>query len=503
MNPNRPFNSSSSRDGSRSRRASNAAPYVPPATPPFSFQSGWLAPPQPVTFPQGYSGQFWTPNYQAYGFPPPPPPQPPSYQPYGQMNSPYGFTQGLRGGDGIYQGGGWNLQHTYQFGNYQNTYQNTMANSGMPPPQPPQQPLPRSSSRTSNRHADLKQYAGQETTNNPYNQVGEPPGLGVVAIKQGKKKKAKSKGLKAQAQAQTQTQNQKKSRSRDPKIHLPAPLPPPHYFRIALGPCYVIEPPLKCLIVLDLNGTLIYRPSRKRPTHLIARPYLKPFLRFLFENFSVMVWSSARPENVKAIVDNVLDEELRSMLVARWARNTFGLTTAHYSMNVQVYKDLTKIWNCEEIQMKHPHYHSGDRFGQNNTILLDDSKIKADAQPHNLLEIPEFEATPEQMKSDILREVAGYLQTARMQNNVSSFIRQNPFKGDGRWRYDWPDEVAAESETKGGEVEVPAGLAEEDRPSSQAQESFDDEDEPSLQSQGEEDPPSQQGQAQAQWTTVN
>ncbi|KAF2280383.1 HAD-like protein [Westerdykella ornata] len=237
------------------------------------------------------------------------------------------------------------------------------------------------------------------------------------------------------------------------KIHRPAPPPSEEYKETVLQKSIVIDPPNPFLIVLDLNGTLIHRPSRNRPTYMIARPFLKPFLQYLFENFHVMVWSSAMPTNVNKIVKNVLDEELQSRLVAAWARDTFGLPTGDYHQNVQVYKDLRLIWDKEEIQKHHPGHQAGQRFGQHNTILLDDSKLKAHAQPHNLIEIPEFTATKEQMGSDILREVAGYLQTARMQSNVSNFMLEHPFEADGRWQYDWPDDLA-----QAGEMHDPAHL---------------------------------------------
>lgn len=238
-------------------------------------------------------------------------------------------------------------------------------------------------------------------------------------------------------------QKTKESNSKDPKIMRPAPEPTLDYIEEANEEPFVIDPPDRTLIILDLNGTLIYRPSRKKPTHMIARPFLKPFLRFLFENFAVMVWSSAKPENVGVLVENVLDKELRSKLVASWARDTFGLTPWEYNQNVQVYKDLTKVWADDNIQRKKPGYTFGKRFGQDCTILIDDSVLKAHAQPHNLLEIPEFKATAEQMNNDtVLREVAGYLQTARMQNNVSCFMREKPFKANGTWQYDWPDDLA-------------------------------------------------------------
>jgi hypothetical protein len=241
---------------------------------------------------------------------------------------------------------------------------------------------------------------------------------------------------------------EKKEAKRDKKIMLPAPQPTPEYLAQAAEEPFVIDPPERLLVVLDLNGTLIFRPSRSQPTRLVSRPFLKPFLRYLFDNFSVIVWSSARPENVKVIVENVLDKDLRSMLLACLARDSFGLSSEHYTQNVQVYKDLNIIWSKEEIQRQIPDYEFGKRFGQHNTILIDDSILKASAQPYNLLQIPEFAASEEDMKSDVLREVAGYLEVLKMQWDVSKFMRKEPFEANGRWQYDWEDDSAPGGELR-------------------------------------------------------
>jgi hypothetical protein len=230
----------------------------------------------------------------------------------------------------------------------------------------------------------------------------------------------------------------KKGRYGDEKIMLPAPNPTDMYMSQASEEPAALEQPGHVLVILDLNGTVLFRPNKNAKT-MIARPYLKPFLRYLFQNFKVMVWSSARPANVKALVDQALDKELRSMLVAVWARDTFGLSATNFSQNVQVYKNLRLIWSRDQIQQHHPQYAASQRYGQHNTVLIDDSALKANAQPFNLLEIPEFEATPEQMQGDVLREVAGYLEVLRQQSDVSKFINKQPFKSDGRWTYDWPD----------------------------------------------------------------
>jgi hypothetical protein len=203
----------------------------------------------------------------------------------------------------------------------------------------------------------------------------------------------------------------KKGKYGDEKIMLPAPQPTDLYMNQAAEEPSAIDLPAQLLVILDLNGTVLFRPNRNAKT-MIARPYLTPFLRYLFQNFKVMVWSSAKPATVKSLVEQSLDKDLKGMLIATWARD-------------------------------HPGYEAGMRFGQHNTVLIDDSALKASAQPHNLLEIPEFEATPEQMEGDMLREVAGYLEILRQQADVSKFISKQPFKGDGRWSFHWPAETMA------------------------------------------------------------
>ncbi|KAF2731401.1 HAD-like protein [Polyplosphaeria fusca] len=225
-------------------------------------------------------------------------------------------------------------------------------------------------------------------------------------------------------------------RHADPKIPMPAPHPTAQYLTQAAQAPTVASSANAVLVVLDLNGTLLHR-RRKGSSSFTPRPFLDEFLEYLFENFSVMVWSSATPPNVNAMVQKALNNDQRSRLLDICARNTFGLTAANYARNVQVYKDLCLLWGRNGIQEQHPGHKTGQRWDQSNTILIDDTSLKASAQPHNLLEISEFEATPEQMKGDVLKQVAGYLEVAKTYSDVSSFIKQTPFKAGGSWTYDW------------------------------------------------------------------
>jgi hypothetical protein len=116
------------------------------------------------------------------------------------------------------------------------------------------------------------------------------------------------------------------------------------------------------LLVLDLNGTLLYRPKGvTRGGH--PRPYLQNFLEYLFlpepepENtpttrrpWEVFVWSSAKPHNVRPMVEKAFgerwiegvwepeDPEAREdrhetgegRLLGVWARDKLGLTAVDY-----------------------------------------------------------------------------------------------------------------------------------------------------------------------------
>lgn len=228
-------------------------------------------------------------------------------------------------------------------------------------------------------------------------------------------------------------------KEKDTKIHLPAPMPSVSYLQQAALEAEVRFPPSRKLVVLDLNGTLLHRPNRSQPRKMIERPFLQEFLAYLFDSFAVMVWSSARPANVKALVKTGLGD-YENHLVACWGRDTLGLDPKHYNMNVQCYKNLNTVWNAEDVQRYARGSGPESRFDQRNTILIDDSLLKAAAQPYNLLQIPEFKGidvvTP---VPDVLAEVVGYLEILKMQEDVSKFIYKYPFQANGMWKKDWAE----------------------------------------------------------------
>ena len=223
---------------------------------------------------------------------------------------------------------------------------------------------------------------------------------------------------------------------------LPVPYPTEEYLAQAALPPIPLPPgtpaqPL--LVILDLNGTLLFRSVNKKnhatSRNPVVRPYLPFFLHYLFSNFNVMVWSSAHPDNVRAMVRAIMLEHQQDKLCAIWARDTLGLNKLQMRSKLIVYKTLEPVW--EKIGISNPTRE--DRhlrpWSQRNTILIDDSSVKATAQPYNLVEVSTWENPMKQQADKELVSVAGYLEELRTGNwsDVSSYMRAHPFSSGDKW----------------------------------------------------------------------
>ncbi|KIO19783.1 hypothetical protein M407DRAFT_82363 [Tulasnella calospora MUT 4182] len=185
------------------------------------------------------------------------------------------------------------------------------------------------------------------------------------------------------------------------------------------------------LLILDLNGTLLYR--KKPKTSSVKRPYPRPyipaFLSWIFHPdnaLETMIWSSAQPENVNRMVQVCFGETYEPKLKVIWARDTLGLNQAQYNQKVQTVKNLDVVW-------KELPYSAG------NTLLIDDSPLKAHMQPYNHIVLREYDHAlfvrrhdPEAPKDETLLGVIGLLSEAIRQSNVAHWIREGgPMKPPG------------------------------------------------------------------------
>ncbi|KAF8639332.1 hypothetical protein AX17_001580 [Amanita inopinata Kibby_2008] len=182
--------------------------------------------------------------------------------------------------------------------------------------------------------------------------------------------------------------------------------PSPEYLDATLQPSTRLADPASTrkLLILDLNGTLVFRSPHKqrtfrsrgyvqrrekhkrfkheygfdygsdylqsasfsssqqsevfdpyadpvalrplRPVH--PRPFMDSLRRYLFHSntcswLDTMVWSSAQPHSVADMVERCFEGH-KDELVAVWARDTLGLSEDDYHRKTQTTKDLTKPW---------------------------------------------------------------------------------------------------------------------------------------------------------------
>ncbi|KAK1760951.1 hypothetical protein QBC47DRAFT_368681 [Echria macrotheca] len=208
------------------------------------------------------------------------------------------------------------------------------------------------------------------------------------------------------------------------------PNPTPAYLaRTALEP--VSSPTFRpLLVVIDLNGTLLYRPnSRSAPVGFVERPHARRFLAYCIDTFHVVIWSSAQPQNVDKMCRQLLNNSPHtpSDLVAVWGRDRFGLTKEDFLRRTQCYKRLTSLWTDPTVAASHPS--PNGVWDQSNTVLIDDSAEKARSEPHNAITLPAFEGDMAETPQ-ILPLVHDYLNALASQMDVSKYIRAHPFRVD-------------------------------------------------------------------------
>ena len=211
-------------------------------------------------------------------------------------------------------------------------------------------------------------------------------------------------------------------------IPIKAPQPLATYLAQAAAAPIRAASPQTLLVVLDLNGTLCQRTRGGGGAY--ARPYLTEFMAYMFAQHRVVIWSSARGENVAKALVALFAPADRARLVAVWGRETLGLSKAAFNLKVQVYKKLIRLWCDKGVQAAHPGAAGGVHWGQHNTVLVDDSIKKGASEPFNFVEVPEFtQATRSKVeeKRPTLREVAEYLEEARQWQDVSSYMKRYPF----------------------------------------------------------------------------
>ncbi|KAF2154876.1 HAD-like protein [Myriangium duriaei CBS 260.36] len=216
------------------------------------------------------------------------------------------------------------------------------------------------------------------------------------------------------------------SRHKDPiSFSIAPPQPTPLYTsHVSCAHSHLLPHPQRLLLILDLNGVLIYRKSGTSPRSFRPRPGLHQFLEHIFAHHAVMIWTSTRRENAFDILNHMLSDAQKAALLGVWTRENFGLTQKEFNQRTQVYKRLSWVWGDEWLNAE-------GMWGLGNTLLLDDSVLKGAAEPWNLLRVKEWAG---EVGDDELRRVADLVDEAAMRSDVA------------RWNYHRDKEVVMDGD---------------------------------------------------------
>lgn len=233
-----------------------------------------------------------------------------------------------------------------------------------------------------------------------------------------------------------------------------APVPTNVYLEQAALPPRGLASPQPLLVILDINGTLLYRCHRRLPPLFKKRPGLNNFLAELLDRYIVMIWSSSQQPTVDALLTGLFEDfpERRTKIIAEWGRTKLGLTPSQFSRKVKVYKKLETAWADKAIQAKYPIPQSTEELGadlfkrafaqaneaadnqetfhslpfrwdQSNTVLIDDSSYKASGQPYNIIEVPEFKKKSNSVEANVFPMLLQKLKELSTSDDVSRRIR--------------------------------------------------------------------------------
>ncbi|XP_026385305.1 uncharacterized protein LOC113280912 [Papaver somniferum] len=187
----------------------------------------------------------------------------------------------------------------------------------------------------------------------------------------------------------------------------------------------------KKLLVLDLNGILVDIVSNVPDGYkadmfiarkaLFKRPFCDDFLKFLFQNFNVGVWSSRTKRNVDSVVDFVMGDMKKNLLFCwdQYHCTDTGYSTLENRQKLLVLKELKKLWNKHDRSLP---WEKG-AYDESNTILLDDSPYKALRNPPHTAIFPPYRFEDAGDKSlgpggDLRVYLEGLLKAEDVQNYV-------------------------------------------------------------------------------------
>lgn len=134
----------------------------------------------------------------------------------------------------------------------------------------------------------------------------------------------------------------------------------------------------KPLLILDLNGILIYRLSYKGRIpgavklgnfSVWKRPFTEEFFDMIFKKYTIGVWSSANKKNMDLLLNFVFGDRRKDIYFEMNQTSCVTIPNPDEPERPFFIKDLKNVWDLFGI------------WSMQNTLILDDSLSKVKCNP--------------------------------------------------------------------------------------------------------------------------
>lgn len=189
--------------------------------------------------------------------------------------------------------------------------------------------------------------------------------------------------------------------------------------------------PKKPLLLIDLNGTVIFRTEEQIPgakytaafrgKFYYARPDIISFLREMSKHYVVGIYSSVMRHNITTFL-MAMDPNWKSYITYIYDRD-FTKPDPNGENKWDTIRDMDKIWTIS-------------RHSELDTVLLDNEPRKVQEVVDNAIIVPEFGRAQVLNRSCLLGDLQEYLVRLSESNpdDVRSYMKTKPWR-DG-WRVD-------------------------------------------------------------------
>lgn len=149
---------------------------------------------------------------------------------------------------------------------------------------------------------------------------------------------------------------------------------------------------------------------------VFERPYLQPFLDYLFKNFDVSIWTAATKSYALFVIEKIILANRKDRQI------NYIFFSYHCDISEKLKngtKDLSLLWDKFNLT----------NFNEKNTLILDDYERVYEIQPKNCIFAKSFDfKDPESVNDDFLNQIIPELEKIKNNKNIQLIVEKYSIK---------------------------------------------------------------------------